>query len=195
MGVRQGDGRCWYGRGWNAVPAHSCDGKLDVGNGFGECGVGGNQVFDSGIFLNGCICQIVEERCNLLCLFEFSSLIRTKRCITGSHVDNIPHLGKGSSLIGLPIGPSVVNDRATFPLVPGQCHVAARQGMLGTCGDHGFVGDGDTGIGSKDLTFLLISCVDGKGGGGGVDARIEVGHVAIQIRLADLGVGVEDVHD
>ncbi len=57
-----------------------------------------------------------------------------------------------------------------------------------------FVGDGDTGIGGKDLTFLLIPCVDGKGEAG-VDAGMEVGHVVIQIRLADLGVGVEDVHD
>ncbi len=66
--------------------------------------------------------------------------------------------------------------------------------MLGTCDDHGFVGDGDTRIGSKDLTFLLLPCVDGKGEAG-VDAGMEVSHVVIQIRLADLGVGVEDVHN
>ncbi len=96
--------------------------------------------------------------------------------------------------MGLPVGPSVVNDRAAFPLTPGQHHVAARQDVLGTCGDHGFVGDGDTGIGGKDLTFLLLPCVDSKGGAS-VDAGIEVSHVVIQIRLADLGIGVEDVHD
>ncbi len=66
--------------------------------------------------------------------------------------------------------------------------------MLGTCGDHGLVGDGDSGIGSKDLTFLLFPHVNGKGGAR-VNARMEVSHVVIQIRLADLGVGVEDVHD
>ncbi len=66
--------------------------------------------------------------------------------------------------------------------------------MLGTCGDHGFVGDGDSGIGGKDLTFLLFPHVDGKGEAG-VDAGMKVGHVVIQIRLADLGIGVEDVHD
>ncbi len=66
--------------------------------------------------------------------------------------------------------------------------------MLGTCGDHGFFGDGNSGIGCKDLTFLLFSCVDSKGEAP-VNARMEVGHVVIQIRLADLGVGVEDVHD
>ncbi len=91
-------------------------------------------------------------------------------------------------------GPSVVNDRVTFPLAPGQCHVAAGQSVLGTCGDHGFVRDGDTGIGGKDLTFLLLPCVDGKGEAG-VDAGMEVCHVVIQIRFTDLGVGVKDVHD
>ncbi len=62
------------------------------------------------------------------------------------------------------------------------------------CGDHGFVGDGDSGIGGEDLTFLLLPCVDSKGEAG-VNARMEVSHVVIQIRLADMGVGIEDVHD
>ncbi len=66
--------------------------------------------------------------------------------------------------------------------------------MLGTCGDHSFVGDGDSGIGGKDLTFLLFPRVNGKGEAQ-VDAGMEVGHVVVQISLADLGVGVEDVHD
>ncbi len=96
--------------------------------------------------------------------------------------------------MGLPVGPSVVNNWATFPLAPDQRYVAACQGVLGTCGDHGFVRDGDTSIGSKDLTFLLFPCVDGKGEAG-VDAGMEFGHVVIQIRLADLGVSGENVHD
>ncbi len=66
--------------------------------------------------------------------------------------------------------------------------------MFGTGGEHGFVGDGDSGIGGKDLIFFLFSCVDGKGEAR-VDAGMEVSHVIIQIRLANLGVGVEDVHD
>jgi hypothetical protein len=66
--------------------------------------------------------------------------------------------------------------------------------VLGACGDHGFAGDGNSGISCKDLAFLLLPSVDGKGEAQ-VDARIEVGHVVIQIRLADLGVGGEDVHD
>ncbi len=66
--------------------------------------------------------------------------------------------------------------------------------MRGTGGDHGFVEDGDSGIGGEDLTFLLFPCIGGKGEAQ-VDAGMEVNHVVIQIRLADLGVGDEDVHD
>ncbi len=129
-----------------------------------------------------------------MCLVEFGGLIRTKRCVSGSHAIDIPHLGKDGGPMGLPVGPSVANDWATFPLTRSQRHVAARQGVLGTCGDHGFIGYGDTGIGGKDLTFFLLPHVDGKWEAG-VNAGMEVGHAVIQIRLADLGVGVEDVHD
>ncbi len=66
--------------------------------------------------------------------------------------------------------------------------------MLGTCGGHGLIGDGDSAIGGKDLAFLLFPCVDGMGGGQ-VDAGMEFGHVVIQISLAYLGVGGEDVRD
>jgi hypothetical protein len=66
--------------------------------------------------------------------------------------------------------------------------------VLGTSGDHGFVGDGDSGIGGKYLAFLLFPCVDFKGEAQ-VDAGMEIGRVVIQIRLADLGVGVEYFHD
>jgi hypothetical protein len=193
-GFRQWGRSSRYKIGWAAGCAHLCNGKLDFGNGFGECGISGNQVFDGGVLLNGRICQIFEGRCNLLCLFEFGGLICTKCCLSGSHAIDIAHLGKGGGLVGLPVEPIVVKDRATFSLVPGQHHVAALHGVLDTCGDHGFAGDGDSGIGSKDLTILLLPCVDGKGEAG-VNAGMEVGHVVIQIRLVDLGIGVEDLHD
>ncbi len=187
-----GSSRC--GRGWATGCTHLCNGELDVGDGFGECGIGGNQAFDGGVVLNGHVCQIVKGRCHLLCLFEFGGLICTKHHLAGSHAIDIAHLGKGGSPVGLPVGPIVVEDRVTFPLALGQRHVAACQGMLGACGDHGFVGDGDSGIGGKDLTLLLLPCEDGEGEAG-VNARMKVGHVVIQIRLAGLGVGIEDVHD
>ncbi len=95
MGFRHGGGSSRCGRGWDAGHTHLCDKELDVGDGFGESGVGDDQVFNGGILLNGCICQIVEGRCNLLCLFEFGGLIHTKCCLAGSHVIDIAHLGKG----------------------------------------------------------------------------------------------------
>jgi hypothetical protein len=50
-------------------------------------------------------------------------------------------------------------------------------------------------LASVEKTWLLLfPCVDSEGEAQ-VNARMEVGHVVIQIRLADLGVGGEDVHD
>ncbi len=59
-GFHQGGRSSWCGQGWDTGRAHLCDGELDVGDGFGECGIGGDQVFDCGVLLNGGVCQIVE---------------------------------------------------------------------------------------------------------------------------------------
>ncbi len=66
--------------------------------------------------------------------------------------------------------------------------------MFGACGDHCFVGGGYGSISWEGLALLLFPCVDGKGEAQ-VDAGMEISHVVIQIRLADLSVGGEDVHD
>jgi hypothetical protein len=127
MGFHQQGRSHWCGRGWDdASGAHLCDGELDVGNGFGERCVGGYQVLNGGILLNGCICQIVKRRSHLLCLVKFGSLICTKRCVAGSHAIDVTHFGNGGSSMCLPVGPSVVNRWAMFPLAPGQHHVAAH---------------------------------------------------------------------
>jgi hypothetical protein len=52
--------------------------------------------------------------------------------------------------------------------------------MLGACGDHGLVKDGDSCIGCKDLTFLLFPSVLVDEGETQVDAGMEAGHVVIQ---------------
>ncbi len=123
-GFRHWGRSCWCGRGWDTGSTHLCDGELDVGNGFGEHCIGGHQVLDGGILLNGCIHQIVERRSCLLCLFEFGG-ISAKCCVTGSHANDVAHFCKGSGPMGLPVGPSVVGRQAMFPLTPGQCHVEA----------------------------------------------------------------------
>jgi hypothetical protein len=136
IGFHQGDGSSGSGRGWDAGRAHLYNGELDVGDGFGECSIGGNPVIGGGVLLNGCVHQIFEGKCHLLCLFKFGGMICTKLHLAGSHAIDIAHLGKGGSPVGFPVGPSVVDDRVTFLLAPGQHHVATRQGMLGSCGDH-----------------------------------------------------------
>jgi hypothetical protein len=73
MGFHHWGGSHWCGRGWDAGGAQLCDGELDVGDGFGERWVGGHQVFDGGILLNGCVHQIVERRSQLLCLFDYAA--------------------------------------------------------------------------------------------------------------------------
>ncbi len=93
MGLHQGGRSSGCGRGWDAGRTHLCDGELDVGDGFGECGIGGDQVFNGGVLFNGCICQIVKGRCRLLCLFKFGGLIRTKHCLAGSHAIDTVYLG------------------------------------------------------------------------------------------------------
>jgi hypothetical protein len=60
-GVRQGGKSSWCRRGWDAGRAHLCNGELDVGNGFGECGIGGDQVFDGDILLNVAFARLSRE--------------------------------------------------------------------------------------------------------------------------------------
>ena len=112
-------------RGWYSGSAHLCDGELDVGNGLGEHCIGGHQVLDGGVLLNCHICWIVNGRSHLLCLFEFGSLICAKCCVAGSLAIDVAQFDEGSGPMGLPVGPSVVDRRTTFPLAPGQRHVAA----------------------------------------------------------------------
>jgi hypothetical protein len=76
-GFHHWGGSHWCRRGWSST--HSCDGELDVNNGFGEHSVSGHQVLDGGIFLIVCIQHIFDRRSHLLCLFEFGSLICAKR--------------------------------------------------------------------------------------------------------------------
>ncbi len=93
-----------------------------------------------------------------------------------------------------PICPCVLNCWAALPLSPVERHVAAGNRVLGSGGDHELVGDRDPCVGSEDLALLLFACVDGQWEAG-VDADIELGHVVVQVGLADLGVRGQDVLD
>jgi hypothetical protein len=98
---------------------------MDVGDGFGESRVGGNQVLDGGVLLNSPVCKIVEGRSHLLHQFEFSGLFCKKCCVPNHHLIDVAHFGEGSGPMGFSVGPCMVRKRATFPLAPGQRHVAA----------------------------------------------------------------------
>jgi hypothetical protein len=45
---------------------HSGECLLYVLNCLGECSIGGNEALDGGIFLNGCIGKVVQQRCQTL---------------------------------------------------------------------------------------------------------------------------------
>jgi hypothetical protein len=77
---------------------------------------------------------------------------------------------------------------------PVERHVAAGEHVLGSGGDHQFVGDWDSRIDGKDLALLLFACVNSQWEAG-VDADVELGHVVVQVGLADLGVRCQDVLD
>jgi hypothetical protein len=61
-GLHQWGRSCRCGRGWDSGGAHSCNGELDVGNGFGGHCIGGHQVLGGGVLLNWCVCQIIKGR-------------------------------------------------------------------------------------------------------------------------------------
>ena len=66
--------------------------------------------------------------------------------------------------------------------------------MFGSGSDHKFVGDRDSRVGGEDLALLLFSRVHGQWDAG-VDPDVELGHVVVQVGLADLGVRCQDVLD
>jgi len=66
--------------------------------------------------------------------------------------------------------------------------------VLGSGGDHELVRDRDSCVGGEDLALLLFTHVDGQWEAG-VDADVELGHVVVQVGLADLGVRGQDVLD
>jgi hypothetical protein len=87
--------------------------------------------------------------------------------------------------VEFPNRPSVLNCWAALPLSPVEHHVATKDRVLGSGDDHELVGDRDSCVGGKDLALLLFARVDGQWDAG-VDADVELGHVVVQVGLADL---------
>ncbi len=71
-----------------------------------------------------------------------------------------------------------------FPLAPCKFYAAAGEGGFRAGSYHRGFGNGNAGVLSKHLAFLLFACVNGKWEGR-LDAGVELGHVVIDIRLGD----------
>ncbi len=64
--------------------------------------------------------------------------------------------------MGFPVGPGVVGDGTTVPLVPHHSHDAAHKRMLCPGGDHGGLGDGYSRVECKYLAMFLLPHVDSR---------------------------------
>ena len=158
----------------------------------GERGVGCDEVVDGGVLLDGRVGKVVERCGHLLCLFNLGGLVGTEGRVAGRHAGDVSHFSKRRSPVEFPISPRVIIGGAALPFSPVECHVAAGERVLGPGGYHQFVGNWDSCVGGEDLALLLFARVDGQWEAG-VDADVELGHVVVQVGLADLGVRGQDV--
>ena len=99
-----------------------------------------------------------SQRDHLLCLFDLRDLVGAKSCVAGRHARDVTHFGKCRRPVEFPVCPCVLNCWAVLPFSPVEHHVAAGECVLGSGGDHQFVGDWDSRVGGKDLALLLF-CV------------------------------------
>ena len=136
---------------------------------------------------------MLEGRGNLASLRLLFCCVGPEARFGRRHAVDVPRFGKHSSPVCLPIGPGVVGHRSATPLPPRQGHVSGRERMFCARRDHRGFGDGDTRVGGKIPAFLLLPGVDGEGEDR-IHADVELGHVVVHVRLADLGIRCEDVH-
>jgi hypothetical protein len=127
-------------------------------------------------------------------LSDLCGLVGAEGCVAGRHARDVTHFGKCRSPVEFPVRPCVLICWTALPFSPVECHVAAGERVLGSGGYHQFVGDRDSRVGGEDLALLLFARVNGQWEAG-VDADVELGHVVVQVGLADLGVCGQDVLD
>jgi hypothetical protein len=184
----------WHDRCQRSGGHHHGDCALDVLDVPGEGGVRRYEVVDGGILLDGCVGEVVKRRGHLLCLLDLHGLVGAENGVVGCHAGDVTHFGKRCRPVEFPLCPCVLNFWAALPLSPVERHVAVGNCVLGSGGDHELVGDRDTCVGGKDLALLLFLRVDSQWEVG-LDADVELGHVVVQVGLADLSVRGQDVLD
>jgi hypothetical protein len=180
--------------GWTAV-LQLGNGCCQVGDNFCLLLVCLNQLVNGVVLLNGCICQVVELCCHLLCLDDFlgSSLIG-KGPVAEGHAVDVAYLSKRGHPVDLPFVPPVIRKGTASPLSPCKSHVPTVERIFGPGHGRHFLRDGYSSVMSKHLAFLLLACVDGKEKFG-INSLVEIGGIVVEIRLADLGVCSINVGD
>ncbi len=127
-------------------------------------------------------------------LFGFGGGLVCKCAIAGGHLVDVTGFCEGPSPVHLPAVPRLIDDGLTFPLAPCEFHPAAGDCGFGASRYHRGLGEGDAGIMGKGLAFFLLACVDHKWKMG-VNARVELGHIIVDVRLQDGCIGGPDVCD
>ncbi len=88
----------------------------------------------------------------------------------------------------------MINERATFPFVPGKFHATTVEGGLRASGDHCCFGDWNASVLGKRWTLLLFMCVDSKWEGR-FNAGDKFGHVVVNVGLGKCGISAANVSD
>jgi hypothetical protein len=165
--------------------AHHCCLHFMVG--LHELCIGCNKVVDCCILLDQCFGQVFKQCGDLVCLVLLLSCVGAKCSLARCHAVDVAHFGKGCRPMGFPVGPGVVGDASTVPLVPCHSHVATRKCVPCPSGDHGGLRDGYCRVKCKHLATFLLPCVDSQGLVR-VDPCVEVGQVVVKVGLAYLCV-------
>jgi len=160
--LARGRGEGWRAQNRRVSGHHRGKCALYVLDCLGERGIGCNKVVDGGILLDGRVGEVVEGRDHLLRLFDLRDLVGAKSCVASRYVGDVTHFGKCRCLVEFPVCPCVLNCWVALPFSPVECHVAAGECVLGSGGDHQFIGDWDSHVGGEDLALLLFSRVDGR---------------------------------
>ncbi len=168
-------------------PGHGCLHQLKGLHrleGLHQLGVCRHQLVDCCILLDRRVGQMLEGCGDLASLRLLFSCVGPECSFGRRHVVDVPHFGKGSSPVRLPI---VVGHRSAAPLPPCQGHVPGRKRMFGARRDHRGFGNGDSLAGGKTLALFLFHGVDGKGESR-IHADVELDHIVVHVGLADLGI-------
>ncbi len=115
-----------------------------------------------------------------------------KSMVAGRHAIDVAGFVECRCSAGFSIVPCMVNNRATFLLVPCKFHAPAVESGFGAKKYHHCLQDRDASVERKGLAILLLAHVDSKREGW-FNAGDELSHVVIDVRLQNGCIGGSDV--